>query len=147
MVREDQPVEEIASATVRVLGTTLAYRQVGHGRPVLLLHGNPTPSFLWRHVLQRVAKAQRNDGGCRWIAIDLVGMGASGKPDLDYRLGEHAAHIDAFVEALGLRDLVLVTRLGRGARLGPATSAPGRRPWVGVHGGASASPPQLGRLR
>lgn len=91
---------------IPVLGSTMTYREVGEGRPVLLLHGNPTSSFLWRHVLRWAASDQH--GGCRWIAPDLIGMGSSGKPDLLYRLVDHIAFVDAFIETLGLSEVVLV---------------------------------------
>jgi haloalkane dehalogenase len=35
----------------RVLGSEMAYVEVGKGDPIVLLHGNPTSSYLWRHVL------------------------------------------------------------------------------------------------
>ncbi|MBC3761251.1 haloalkane dehalogenase [Quadrisphaera oryzae] len=92
-------------SSVDVLGTSMAYREAGRGRPVVLLHGNPTSSWLWRHVL---ARATAEDTGARWVAPDLIGMGASAKPDLSYSFGDHAAHLDAFIEALGLDDVVLV---------------------------------------
>ncbi|MFD1719998.1 haloalkane dehalogenase [Amnibacterium endophyticum] len=88
-----------------VLGSWMAHREVGHGRPVLLLHGNPTSSYLWRHVL---AAAASRDTEHRWIAVDLIGMGDSGKPAIAYRLLDHLAHVDALIEALELDDLVLV---------------------------------------
>jgi haloalkane dehalogenase len=56
--------------------------------------------------LSRAAAGE--DAGCRWVALDLIGMGGSGKPELDYRLVDHIAYVDAFVEALGLSNLVLV---------------------------------------
>ena len=99
-------MEVPAYREVPVLDSAMTYREVGAGPPVLLLHGNPTSSYLWRHVLRRAASL---DGGSRrWIALDLIGMGGSGKPDLAYRLVDHIAYVDAFVEALGLSDLVLV---------------------------------------
>ncbi len=70
---------------------------------MLFLHGNPTSSYLWRHVLARLPE------GCgRLLALDLVGMGASGKPDLGYTLADHLAHTEGFVDALGLEDVVVV---------------------------------------
>ncbi len=96
------PLGSVASRFVDLLGTALHYREVGDGPPVLFLHGNPTSSFLWRHVLARA------DGSHRYLALDLVGMGRSGKPDLEYRLADHIAHVDAFIDALELRDAVLV---------------------------------------
>lgn len=91
---------------VDVLGTTLHYAEVGAAdgvrAPVLFLHGNPTSSHLWRHALALLA------GSRRCVALDLVGMGGSGKPDLDYRLDDHVRYVDAAVEALGLQRAVLV---------------------------------------
>ncbi|GAB3940793.1 haloalkane dehalogenase [Kribbella albertanoniae] len=91
------------SATVEVQGSWLQYVEVGAGDPVLFLHGNPTSSYLWRNVIGAVARAGR-----RCIALDLIGMGGSGKPTLDYRLVDHLGFVEAFVEALELSDLTLV---------------------------------------
>jgi haloalkane dehalogenase len=52
-----------------VLGRRMAYREVGMGEPIVFLHGNPTSSYLWRHVLDGVADL----GRC--LAPDLLGMG------------------------------------------------------------------------
>ena len=59
---------------VEAAGLQLAYREQGSGPPVLLLHGWPTSSFLWRNVMPPIA--ERN----RVIALDLPGFGASDKP-------------------------------------------------------------------
>jgi haloalkane dehalogenase len=72
----------------------------GSGRPVVLLHGNPTSSYLWRHVLPALPG--------RLIALDLVGMGGSEKPPIGYRLADHISYVSAFLDALDLSDLVLV---------------------------------------
>jgi pimeloyl-ACP methyl ester carboxylesterase len=59
----------------------MAWREAGVGDPIVFLHGNPTSSYLWRHVLPQVA------GRGRCLAPDLIGMGASDKlPGGDYRL-------------------------------------------------------------
>jgi haloalkane dehalogenase len=94
---------QVTSMRVAVKGTWLHYSEVGVGDPVLFLHGNPTSSFLWRNVIGSVAQSGR-----RCLALDLIGMGRSGKPDIDYRLADHVAFVDAFVDALGLSDLALV---------------------------------------
>ncbi|GAA1709807.1 haloalkane dehalogenase [Kribbella yunnanensis] len=91
------------SATVEVRGSWLHYVEVGAGDPVLFLHGNPTSSYLWRNVIDEVARA-----GWRCIALDLIGMGGSGKPILDYRLVDHLGYVEAFIDALGLSDLTVV---------------------------------------
>lgn len=88
--------------TVDVLGSRMAYVEVGEGPAVLFQHGNPTSSYLWRNVIPHVA------GQARCIAPDLIGMGASDKPDIPYRVEDQARYFDAFMEALDLRDVVLV---------------------------------------
>jgi pimeloyl-ACP methyl ester carboxylesterase len=42
----------------RVLGSEMAYVEVGEGDPIVLLHGNPTSSYLWRNVLPHLAAAR-----------------------------------------------------------------------------------------
>ena len=60
----------------QVLGREMAYVEVGEGDPIVLLHGNPTSSYLWRNVLPHLQPL----GRC--IAPDLIGMGDSEKlPD------------------------------------------------------------------
>lgn len=84
---------------VQVLDSTMRYAETGTGRPVLLLHGNPTSSYLWREVVPRLPG--------RRIALDLIGMGGSGKPDIGYRLADHIRYVEAFTDAVGLDDFVL----------------------------------------
>jgi haloalkane dehalogenase len=55
-------------------GTRLGYREMGAGPAVLLVHGWPTSSFLWREVMPTIAETNRV------LAIDLPGFGASDKP-------------------------------------------------------------------
>jgi haloalkane dehalogenase len=86
----------------RVLDTTMHHTEVGSGAPVVLLHGNPTSSHAWRNVLPRLGH------GVRALAPDLVGMGRSGKPDIGYRFADHARYLDAWFDAVGLDDVVLV---------------------------------------
>jgi haloalkane dehalogenase len=90
-------------ARVGVLGSWMRYVDVGDGPPVLFLHGNPTSSFLWRDVVAPVARA-----GWRCVAVDLIGMGGSGRPDIDYRLVDHVRFLDAFLDAIRLPPAVVV---------------------------------------
>ncbi|MBF5046084.1 MULTISPECIES: haloalkane dehalogenase [Myxococcaceae] len=85
-----------------VLDSFLSYREAGRGSPIVLLHGNPTSSHVWRNVIPQLA------GRGRVLAPDLIGMGGSGKPELAYRFEDHARYLDAWFEALGLRDVLLV---------------------------------------
>ncbi|MFI6024928.1 haloalkane dehalogenase [Amycolatopsis magusensis] len=87
---------------MRVLDSTMAHRELGTGTPIVFLHGNPTSSYLWRHVLPAVG-----DPGRR-LAPDLIGMGESGKPPVDYTFADHARYLDAWFDALDLGEVVLV---------------------------------------
>lgn len=89
--------------TADVLNSTMTYVDEGEGPVVLFLHGNPTSSYLWRNIIPHVVAA-----GYRAIAPDLIGMGDSGKPDIAYTFGDHAAHLDALIETLALKDVTLV---------------------------------------
>jgi haloalkane dehalogenase len=85
-----------------VLGSHLAYIDEGRGDPIVFLHGNPTSSYLWRNVIPHVQPLGRV------IAPDLIGMGASGKPDIAYRFADHARYLGAFLDALELRNITFV---------------------------------------
>lgn len=89
-------------AVTRVLDSTMSHREIGAGVPVVFLHGNPTSSHLWRHVLPAVGDPARR------LAPDLIGMGDSGKPDIAYTFDDHARYLDAWFDALGLDDVVLI---------------------------------------
>jgi haloalkane dehalogenase len=88
---------------IGVLGSRMHYIEAGAGPVALFLHGNPTSSYLWRNVIPHVAAA-----GMRCVAIDLIGMGKSGKPDIGYRLADHIRYLDAAITTLGLTDITLV---------------------------------------
>ncbi|WP_043647526.1 haloalkane dehalogenase [Nocardia thailandica] len=85
----------------RVLDSTMYHRELGDGAPILFLHGNPTSSHLWRKVLPAI-------GSGRLLAPDLIGMGESGKPTIDYSFADHARYLDAWIDAVGLGEVVLV---------------------------------------
>jgi len=88
--------------SVEVLGSKIHYVEEGKGDPILFLHGNPTSSYLWRNILPRLS-----DYG-RCIACDLIGMGLSDKPKIDYRFFDHYAYLEAFIEKLDLKNITLV---------------------------------------
>jgi haloalkane dehalogenase len=79
----------------------LHFRSSGSGPPVVFLHGNPTSSHLWRHVQPGIT-------GHRLIAVDLIGMGDSDKPDIAYRIGDHLAYVERLFDELGVRDAKVV---------------------------------------
>jgi haloalkane dehalogenase len=97
----------------------------GH-QPVVLLHGNPTWSFLWRKVIT----ALMADGGStryRAVAPDLLGLGLSDRlPSMgSHSIARHAEAITEWMEALELQNPILVCQDWGG----PILTAAGRR-WV-----------------
>jgi haloalkane dehalogenase len=86
-------------------GLRLAHVDAGEGPPVLMLHGEPTWSYLWRKVAPPVLEA-----GHRVILPDLPGFGRSDKPmDEDwYTYARHTAALKDLVEALDLREITFV---------------------------------------
>ena len=80
---------------------SLAYRSSGEGPAVLLLHGWPTSSYLWRHVMAPIA------GNHRVLALDMPGFGQSSKPlaTYDFAFFDHA--LDGFLDALGIEQVAL----------------------------------------
>ncbi|MEV6770588.1 haloalkane dehalogenase [Nocardia sp. NPDC051030] len=95
-------------ATIEVLDSFINYSDTGSGDiPVVFLHGNPTSSYIWRNVIPHVLDGA-GAGETRVLAPDLIGMGDSGKPDSDYRFVDHARYLDAWFDALGLDQVVIV---------------------------------------
>jgi len=98
---------------VRVLDTDMAYVDVGEGDPIVFLHGNPTPSFLWRNIIPYALPF----GRC--LAPDYVGMGNSGPaPGGSYRFVDHRRYLDAWFEAMGLTENVILVVHDWGSALG-----------------------------
>ncbi|MGH2822024.1 MAG: alpha/beta fold hydrolase, partial [Thermoleophilaceae bacterium] len=88
--------------TVQAGDLSLTYRELGSGPPVLLLHGWPTSSYLWRDVMPPIAAANRV------LALDLPGFGGSSKPGgarYGFELFERA--IDGFLAELGFHEVAL----------------------------------------
>lgn len=95
--------DPLKKKTVRVLGVPMAYVERGSGDPIILLHGNPTSSYLWREVIPELASS----GQC--IAPDLVGMGDSAKIDSGggaYQFRTHAEYLEAFLDVIGIDENV-----------------------------------------
>jgi pimeloyl-ACP methyl ester carboxylesterase len=86
--------------TVPVDGLKIGYRELGEGPPVLLVHGWPTSSHLWRDVMPAMA------GGNRVIAVDLPGFGVSDKPvDAPYDFAFFERALEGLLEALGVAEV------------------------------------------
>lgn len=91
---------------IATLDSHMSYRDAGTpGLPtVLALHGNPTSSFIWRHILPELAPVAHA------IAPDLIGFGQSGKPPIEYRFADHVRYLDAFIEAMHLDRFYLLAQ-------------------------------------
>lgn len=100
----------------QVLGHTMAYVEAGQGDPIVLLHGNPTSSYLWRNIMPHL------EGLGRCLAPDLIGMGDSDRLEPSgperYRFVEHRQYLDALLEALDVHQNVTFVVHDWGSALG-----------------------------
>ncbi len=102
---------------IQVLGKTIAYREMGAGDPIVLLHGNPTSSYLWRDVMPALAPLGRV------IAPDLIGHGDSDKlpaseGDDRYSFATSYRYLDGLLQALGITEKVTLVIHDWGSALG-----------------------------
>lgn len=98
-IRADFPYQ---SQFASVLGSKMHYVEEGSGDPIVLLHGNPTSSYLWRNIIPEISSKGRV------IAVDMIGMGMSDKPEIPYRFTDHSRYFSAFMDEMNLRDVTLV---------------------------------------
>jgi len=114
MISAEMPYKK-QYATVN--GRRMAYVESGSGNPVVLLHGNPTSSYLWRNVIPELA-------GCgRVIAPDLIGQGDSEKlPASDgaqrYSFEVVYEYLSGLLQALGIDSRVTLVLHDWGSGLG-----------------------------
>ena len=87
---------------VTVLGSKMSYLEQGNGDPVLFIHGNPSSAYLWRNIMPYASSDHRA------IAVDLIGMGHSEKPQIGYTFQDHAQYLEAFIQALDLTNITIV---------------------------------------
>jgi pimeloyl-ACP methyl ester carboxylesterase len=108
--------------TISVDGMNVAYSDTGDGPPVLLLHGWPTSSYLWREIGPQLASEHRV------IAPDLPGFGASSKPvGARYSFEFFERTLDALADQLGLEQIGLAVHdLGGPVGVHWALGRPGR---------------------
>ena len=103
---EELPDWEYEPQYVEIDGLRQAYVDVGpaDADPILLLHGQPSWSYLYRYMIPTLA-----DEGHRVIAMDHLGMGRSDKPlDMEYHsFGNHVNRLDAFIQELELENITL----------------------------------------
>jgi haloalkane dehalogenase len=102
MKNPDFPFE---SRFITIDGQRIHYVDEGSGEPILMLHGNPTWSYLYRHLIRDLK------GEYRCIALDHLGFGYSDKPrHADYSMRAHMLRLQSFVSKLGLKDLTLAVQ-------------------------------------
>jgi haloalkane dehalogenase len=81
------------------------YVDEGGGEPILMIHGNPAWSFLYRHLIRGLS------GKYRCIAVDHIGFGLSDKPwQWSYYPEDHAKNLARLIETLNLRGLTLMVQ-------------------------------------
>jgi haloalkane dehalogenase len=99
---QDTRIAAFAPHWLELDGRRLHYVDEGQGNPILLLHGEPTSSFLWRNLIPQLPG--------RKIAPDLIGFGRSDKPTEIgwYSYDRHVESIERLVDELDLTDLTLV---------------------------------------
>jgi haloalkane dehalogenase len=68
----------------------------------LYVHGNPTSIYLWRNIIPYSIPFGRS------IALDLIGFGKSGKPNIKYSFQDHIKYVNEFINKLDLKNIVLV---------------------------------------
>lgn len=87
----------------RVTAGVMSYVDEGSGDPVVMVHGNPTWSWEYRHLIKALS------GSHRCIAPDHIGFGLSDKPvEWEYLPEQHADNLDRLLESLDLRNATIV---------------------------------------
>ena len=96
-----------------MLDSEMSYVDVGIGDPIVFLHGNADSSYLWRNVIPHVVDC----GRC--VAPDYIGMGQSSpSPREAYRFPDQSRYLDAWFDALGLTQNVILVMEDWGSALG-----------------------------
>jgi haloalkane dehalogenase len=98
------PEVQFESRFISVGGAKIHYIESGtHDPPILLLHGIPTHSYIWRKVIPHLSPHART------IAVDLIGFGRSDKPlDINYDLPTYTRFLEEFITALELDNITIV---------------------------------------
>lgn len=97
------PLERIPMKEVAIDGINIRYIEEGQGMPLVLVHGIPTSSFLWRNMIEELSDNRKV------IALDLPGFGFSDPPpNGDYSISGYAGLLESFLEALSIERSTLV---------------------------------------
>ncbi|MEL0138558.1 MAG: alpha/beta fold hydrolase, partial [Halieaceae bacterium] len=106
-----------AQQFANVNGKRLAYLEAGSGDPMVLLHGNPTSSYLWRNIIPEL------EGCGRVIAPDLIGQGDSEKLPASEGAGRYSfevafEYLDGLLGEIGANQNVTLVVHDWGSGLG-----------------------------
>lgn len=97
------PRDKMHMKQVSVEGINISYIEKGQGNPLVLVHGSPTSSFLWRDMIEELSAHGRI------IALDLPGFGLSDPPhNGDYTISNYARIFESFLEALSIEQATLI---------------------------------------
>jgi haloalkane dehalogenase len=99
---------------VMVKGSRMHYLTLGRGKPVVFIHGIPTSSYIWRKVIAK--PGLRN----QCFLVDLIGMGESDKPKIQYSINDHIEYFRLFMEGLDLTQPATLVMHGWGSIIGLA---------------------------
>jgi haloalkane dehalogenase len=106
MVMNERPAEHLypfAPHYHTIKTHRLHYLDEGQGDPILMVHGNPTWSFLYRDLIREFRTSHRI------VVPDHIGCGLSDKPaGFPYRLETHIDHLESLVLALDLQNITLM---------------------------------------
>ncbi len=101
----DERLYPFQSHFVEIEGNQIHYVDEGRGPALLLLHGNPTWSFLYRHIIPRLSRE------FRCVAVDYPGFGlSSARPGYSFKPREHSTVLERFVVALDLVEIGLMVQ-------------------------------------
>jgi olefin beta-lactone synthetase len=101
---------------IRIENHKVHYLDEGSGPVVLLLHGNPTWCYYYRHLIEKMRSSYR------LVAVDMVGCGLSDHPQENFRASDRIRHLVAFIDALKIDKFSMVLHdwggpIGTGAAL------------------------------
>jgi haloalkane dehalogenase len=101
------------SKFTKVKNAKIHYIEAGKGdNSIVFLHGVPSSSYMWRNIIPVLS----DKAHC--IAPDLIGMGKSDKPNIQYTFLEHIQYFEDFIKSLNLRNITLVVHGLLGSAIG-----------------------------
>ena len=103
--------------TLDLNGLRYHYLDEGHGRPVVMVHGNPSWSFYYRNLVMAIS------GSYRCIVPDHIGCGLSDKPGddrYDYTLAQRVADLECLLDSLALSERITLVLHDWGGMIGMA---------------------------